>query len=387
VRLKFGRGALCALAVCVTMGTAHADLIDLGTLGGATSQAWGIQSDGRVVVGVADNGSAQQAFAYTVNAGFTGGTMTALDFLTGGNAAEARAISPAGLIVGYSSDSSAVEQAVTWTGTAPTLIANTVGGAGARAFGVSTGGDVIGWANDSSGVQRAFVAVGGNMTALDLTAINSQHDPSAGHNARALGISPNGRYVVGEFEVDNGAGGVEVHGFVYDRTSPVSSYECSASGIGSACATNNTHAVGSIISGSDSLASFSVHSGGSGSADFLPSLGGTGAGNAINSAGLVVGSQDVLGVGQVAVLWSAASPSASVTDLDALYGTPGTLTLNSATGIADTVGVYTGWGMFGGATHGFLLTPSSGVAPEPTTFAFLALGGTLVIVRRRRLGR
>ena len=374
--------AIAALLLLGGGSAAHADLIDLGTLGGVTSQAWGIQSDGRVVVGVADNGSAQQAFAYTVNAGFTGGTMTALDFLTGGSAAEARAISPTGLIVGYSRDSSANDQAVTWTGTTPTLITNTVGGAGARAFGVSTSGDVIGLATDSSGVQRAFVAVGGNMTALDLTGINSQHDPNAGHNARALGISPNGRYVVGEFEVDNGAGVAEVHGFVYDRTTPANSYECSASGIGSAFATNNTRVVGSITNNGEVLASFALHSGGSSSADFLPSLGGTGAGNAINSAGLVVGSQDVLGVGQVAVLWDAASTSATVTNLDTLYGTTGML--NSATGIADVAGVYSGWGTFGGATHGFLLTPSSGVIPEPTALVFLVLGGTLVIVRRRR---
>ena len=142
---------------------AHADLIDLGTLGGTTSQAWAIQSNGRVVVGVSDNGSAQQAFVYQVNAGFTGGTITALGFLVGGNAAEARAINASGLIVGYSRDSGAIDQAVTWTGTSPTLITNTLLGSGARALGVSTGGIVVGWANKEipgiGVVQRAFVSV------------------------------------------------------------------------------------------------------------------------------------------------------------------------------------------------------------------------------------
>lgn len=367
---------------------AHADLIDLGTLGGTTSQAWAIQSNGRVVVGVSDNGSAQQAFVYQVNAGFTGGTITALGFLVGGNAAEARAINASGLIVGYSRDSGAIDQAVTWTGTSPTLITNTLLGSGARALGVSTGGIVVGWANKEipgiGVVQRAFVSVGGVMSALDLTGLNPQHDPNAGLNARALGISPDGRYVVGEYEIDNGGGGFDVHGFVYDRISPASSYEFSAGGVGSARASNNSRAVGNLFNGTDVVSSFSVHS--SVSIGTLPTLsGGAGVANAINLAGFVVGSETIFGVGQRATLWNAASLGASVTDLNSFHATVNTL--NEATGIADVSGVYTGWGTFSGQTHGFLLTPNASSAPEPGTLAFLTLGGTLILMRRRRILR
>ncbi len=355
---------------------AHADLIDLGTLGGATSQAWGIRSDGRVVVGGADNGSGLQAFAYQVNVGLTGGVMTALDFLTGGSAAEARAINANGLVVGYSQDASAIEQAVLWSGTTPTLIANNLGGSGARALGVSAGGDVVGWASDTSGVQRAFVTVGGVMSALDLTGINSQHDPTVGHNERALGISPDGRYVVGEFDVDNGGGIVEVHGFVYDRIAPGSSYELSSGGVGSAHASNNAFAVGSIFNGTDLVSGFSSHA--TGGSDFLPALGSSGRANAISASGVVVGGED-LGAGLEAVLWGGPSTSATVTNLNSLHSTANLL--NEATCVADISGVYTGWGTFGGAIHAFLLTPAT--APEPGTVVIMLLG-TLVIVRRRR---
>ena len=285
----------------------------LGTLGGTSSQAWGIRADGSIVVGSSLNGSGSlQGFSWG------GGTMTALGFLTGGTAAEARAISASGLIVGYSRDSSAIDQAVTWTGTAPSLIGNTLGGSGARALGVSTGGEVVGWARESSGVQRAFVFSSGAMSALNLTAINGQHDPNAGHSARALGVSPDGRYVVGEFEVDNGLGGAELHGFVYDRTSPASSYEFSSGGVGSARASNNTHADGQILNPpTDTLAAFSLHSGAS--ASFLPSLSGDEVASAINTSGVIVGFQD-LGAGRRATAWSGPSVSATSLNLDALHG-------------------------------------------------------------------
>jgi probable HAF family extracellular repeat protein len=369
---------------------AHAGLLDLGTLGGATSQAFGIRPDGTVVVGSSLNASAQtQAFAWTANANFTGGSMTALNFLSGGTLAEARAINASGLVVGYSRDSSAIDQAVTWSGTNPTLLSNTLGGSGARAFGVSTAGDVVGWARQSGGVQRAFVSVSGSMSALDLSNINAQHSVSVGHNARALGVSPNGRYVVGEYEVDNGAGGIETRGFVYDRTTPANSYEFSAGGVGSAIATNNTHAVGTVTNPPDPLAAFSSHS--TGSSNFFPQLaGGAGAANAINAAGFAVGSETVAGLGQRALLWNSPSTGATVTDMNTLHSTGNVL--NVATGIADTPDFYTGWGTFGGNQRAFLLALGAATVPEPGTIALLTIGGIgglggLVARRRSRRGK
>jgi probable HAF family extracellular repeat protein len=357
------------LLMLTLVSAAHAQLIDLGTLGGTTSNAWGIRPDGTMVVGSSLNATSQtQAFSWT------GGVMTGLGFLSGGTAAEARAISSVGLIAGYSRDGVGTEQAVTWVGTTPTAITNTIGGSGARAFGVSTSGDVVGWAREAAGTQRAFVSAGGLMTAIDLTILGTPHDPARGHNARALGISPSGRYVVGEYDIDNGAGGTEVHAFVYDRTVPSNSYEFSSGGVGSARATNGVSVVGTITNPPDALAAFGGVAGGT---DFLPQLAGaTGVASAINASGRVGGSQTVLGLGQRATFWSNASIGATVTDLNSLQGTANILT--EITGLPDVANIYSGNGTFGAQTHGFLFT-----IPEPGTLALVTIGGIALLARRR----
>jgi probable HAF family extracellular repeat protein len=357
--------------------TAWAQLFDLGTLGGATSNAWGIIPDGTVVVGSSLTATAQtQAFSWT------GGVMTGLDFLPGGRpTAEARAINRAGLIAGYARDALSVEQAVTWIGTTPTQITNTLGGSGARAFGVSTGGDVTGWARNVSGVQQPFVSVGGTMSPINLAGLpnlNPSHNPALGHNARAQGISPNGRYIVGEYEVDNGVGGIEIHAFVYDRTIPANSYEFSSGGVGSAMATNGINVVGTITSPPDALAASGGVGGGT---NFLPQLaGGTGVANAINASGVVGGNQFIVGFGQRATVWSSPSLSATVTDLNDYHATGDILT--DTTAVASTLNTYVGNGLFGGQTHGFLLIAA---IPEPGTLALMgAVGSVGVLVRRRK---
>ncbi len=362
----------------VSSNTAWAQLIDLGTLGGTASQAWGIIPDGTQVVGSSLNAVGQtQAFSWA------GGTMTGLNFLAGGRAAEARAINRSGLIAGFCRDANSTDQAVTWTGTTPTILANTLGGTDARAFGLSTSGDVVGWARNASGVQQAFVSVGGVMSGINLVGlpgISPSYDPNLGHNARALGISPTGRYVVGEYDVDNGFGTPEVHGFVYDRLTPANSYEFSAGGVGSARATNGVYVVGTITSPPDALAAFGGVTGGTA---FYPQLaGGTGVANAINASGVAGGNQFVAGFGQRAVTWSESSVAATVRDLNDLHTTGNTLT--DTTGVASTFGIFSGNGIFGGETHGFLLVAA--VVPEPGTLALCALGGlgSLALLWRRR---
>ena len=365
------------------VGSAHAGLIDLGTLGGTTSQAWGVRSDGTVVVGSSLNATAQtQAFVYNVNAGFTGGTMTALNFLAGGTAAEARAVNSGGLIVGYSRDGGAIDQAVTWTGTNVSLITNNLGGAGARALGVSNAGLVVGWARQSTGsVQRAFVSTGSAIDsgdALNLSALNGQHDSNV-HNSRALGISANGRFVVGEYEVDNGAGGVDVRGFVIDRTTPGNSYEFVNGSVASAKAANGTTAVGSFFDAGQvqTVAAYTTHS--TTSSDYLAqAAGGAGVAYGINASNAVVGSQD-LGIGFRAVLWDTPSIGATVTDMNTMHSTANVLT--ESTGIADVDGIYTGNGTFGGQLHAFLLA-----VPEPSSAALVLplLALAPLALRRKR---
>lgn len=364
-------GLLAALAIVGS--AAHATLIDLGTLGGSTSQAWGVRSDGTVVVGSSNNGSELQAFAYNLNAGFTGGTMVGLSTLVGGNAAEARAVNAAGVVAGYSrtGQNAATERAVVWNGVTPTQLTNVAGGTTARAYGISDAGTTVGWVT-VNGVHQAFVHSVGTMTVLALD--SNQFDVNG---SEALGISPNGRYIVGKaISVAGGTAG-ETHGFVYDTqanttTDVVSSANTIVWGV------SNNYATGqeSGINSGFRLDNATFLSDGA-----TTPHGGAGIGYAVNNAGVFVGTELDGGIPTFAWVSSGFGVNQTTTDLNTLHGTAGA-TLQAATGVADLPGVFSGYGDFSGNQHAFLL-----IVPEPSSAALvlplLALA-PLALRRKRR---
>jgi len=87
----------------------------LGLGAGINSNAFGVSADGSVVVGVTGNSMTDQAFRWVANSNGTGGTMTDLGFLTGGNDSYAQGVSADGaVVVGQSSSTNGIE-AFRWT--------------------------------------------------------------------------------------------------------------------------------------------------------------------------------------------------------------------------------------------------------------------------------
>src|SRR4051812_30684197 len=77
------------------------EVVDLGTLGGASSQAYGINQSGKVVGAAAVASGALHAFLYS------NGSMTDLGTLGGGTSSIAKAINDSGVVVGVANNTSA----------------------------------------------------------------------------------------------------------------------------------------------------------------------------------------------------------------------------------------------------------------------------------------
>jgi probable HAF family extracellular repeat protein len=151
------------------------DLVDLGTLGGATSWAKDIDASGRVVgqaetggdgAGCGGEATGDHAFIWA------DGRMTDLGTLGGANSAAA-AIAASGQIVGWAETASGAQHAALWDhGSATDL--GTLGGTNSAATAVNAEGQVVGWAetgrpgeNQWSGVERhAFLWEAGKLTDL-----------------------------------------------------------------------------------------------------------------------------------------------------------------------------------------------------------------------------
>lgn len=138
-------GASGGHAVLWTNGTAQ----DLGTLGGATSEAHDVNNTG-AVVGVSDTSAGPRAFL------LQGGAMQNLGALPGDNSSHADHINDNGMVVGASEGSGGV-RAFVWTSTTGMQpLDSSPASSYSEAFGVNNLGQVVGETNDSLGT-RAFL--------------------------------------------------------------------------------------------------------------------------------------------------------------------------------------------------------------------------------------
>ena len=339
-------------------------VLDLGTLGGSLSNAWGISKDARTIVGSSLNGSGlTQAFRSDVASDYLSTSMTGLSFLSGGTEAQARAVSSAGVIAGYSTDSGAVRRAVVWNGITPTLISG-LSGAGygeSRAYGISDTGTVVG-SVVVNGVKKVFTSTSGVTTLLNLDP--ASFDP--GGDAEAFGISPDGRYIVGRAAAVTVG---EMHGFIYDTTDPLANWDVASSANTSINGVHNLHATGGDATGLGFVALNST-----GSADGGRTESGDDAvGFGVNKQGYMVGT-GLSGLGNYAIY----GDGPILHNLNDRFTAPA-FSLTSATGIADVwhdAGIV-GSGTFGGQTHAYFMVP------EPASMITIGVGLCALACRRR----
>ena len=208
---------------------ANGVLQDLGTLGGYDSGAYGVSADGSVVVGfstLANN--ARRAFRWTAQSG-----MVDLGVLPGGNYSHAYGVSADGsVVVGVAFNADGNQRALRWRNNTIESLGTLPGETQSGAWGASADGSVVvGWSggnafrwvegvgmqNLGSGQAHAVsgdgkVVVGSYVTGFETfvafrwTEANGREDLNVAYASlltggdslwEALGVSPNGRYIVG----------------------------------------------------------------------------------------------------------------------------------------------------------------------------------------------
>jgi probable HAF family extracellular repeat protein len=367
------------LALLATSVGAYAQsytVTELGTIGGTSAYAYGINSNGIVVGRSSAGGPADVLYATS----WSGSSATNLGSLGGaGSYSAANGINDSGQIVGDSGITiagQAIVEATLWNGTSPTDLGSLYG-AGSLALSINDQGQAVGGSLLSSTFNEVATLWNGTaMTNLGtLPGFGSSEAISINNSGVAAGVSINFSTSAEQATLWNGAAATPLPG-LGGLQSQASGINSLGTIVGSSEVTgstngNNAHAVlwknGEI---------FDLGLGIAGSAGAQA--------RAINNEGLVVGNSYLTlnGGTDYATLWE----GSTAINLNS-YLSPGmqsSITLNEATGINDSGWIAAmGTDSLTGQEEAFLLTPSPTV-PLPASGWLLLTGlGAFAATRRR----
>lgn len=191
--------SLLIAAATLTTASAFAALTDVHPSGNTANDTWinGVSGDGLTSVGLTTIGTG--AFK------LVGNTYTALNPLAGGANAHAKAASADGtLVVGFSLDVDAYNQAVSWTGVNATRLVDDPEFRFSEATAVSAdGGTIVGWAIKT--LEQAFFYRNNTLTNIGV---------AVGGASKATGVSADGAVIVGT-RGDNFSAPTTLQGFIH----------------------------------------------------------------------------------------------------------------------------------------------------------------------------
>ena len=309
-------------------------IIDLGTLGGASSGGRGI-NDVPQVVGLAQiAGGDYHAFLWQ------DGTISDLGTL-GGSESQGNDINDDGLAVGWAQIAGdAASQA--FTQNSPMAGLSSLGGSDTVAHGVSPHGLIVGWSSFADGSPHHAV-LWRNGRVIDLTTLGGYESSAHAINASAQ--------IVGDSQIDDSLN--IKHAFLWQ--------DCLMSDLGTLGGQESQafdiNDAGQVV-GSAQIASGVNHAflwqdGGMVDLGALDVLGSVAHG--INSVGQVVGMTFSASGNRVAFLWR----GGAMINLNDVLPPDSGWVLRSAYAI-NTLGLIVGEGSIGGQTHGYLLIPGVG---------------------------
>ncbi|MBM4117659.1 DUF3466 family protein, partial [bacterium] len=303
--------------------------IDLGTLGGVTTKAMGINDDGQIV-GVSQSGSNYYGFLWN------DGTMTNLGAL-GANGSWAYDVNDAGQVVGGSANASGDLHAFLWQNNTMQDL-GTLGGLISFAYEINSTGEAVGQAQDADALGHAVLWGSGGIVDLgDL-------DPVWPAGGIALGINGAGQVVGGSY---NAAG--DLHAFLWQNGGMQDLGTLGGDSSEAEAINENSQVVGvSRLSDNTTNRAFLWD----GAMQDLGALTWTHSiAYDINDKGQVVGALST-GQNSRAFIWA----NGQMRDLNDLIPQDSGWVLNEARAINER-GQVVGFGTFGGQTRAFLLEP------------------------------
>ena len=327
---------LAALSLALSAAS-HAQtgytIIDLGTLGGPKSYAFGINAGGQAA------GSADTANSAGIHAVRWTGTLAADLGTLGGGGSSGYGINDSGQVTGYAYlTGDIVHHAVRWTGaTAQDL--GTLGGANSTAYGINNSGQVAGSAQLTGNAASHAVRWTGT-TPADLGTLG-------GSSSTGEGINASGQVAgYASLKGDTVSHAVRWTGTTAQDLGTLGGAESTGFGI---------NAGGQVAGYANLAGDTAFHAAlwtGTTAAD-LGTLGGTNSrGFGINTIGEVVGSSDTAGGDTAAFLYT----SGRLIDLNTLLPAESGWQLAAARGINDS-GWIIGSGTLNGQAHAYLLKP------------------------------